>query len=177
MIFDQVEKNLNTSPTSSLGRVFDAAASLIGVGTYNYFEAQLPMALEAIAASNVTQSYKFALRKGTDSLILSFGPMLEQLIEDVKRGADKSIMSAKFHNTVAQSLLGLAKAARDATGIENVALSGGVFCNRYLTCMLTSLLKQNNFCVLLNRYAPINDGGISLGQAAIAVRKAVLKRF
>jgi hydrogenase maturation protein HypF len=78
------------------------------------------------------------------------------------------VISAKFHNTLAEALLALAQAARQSTRLEVVALSGGVFCNRLLTDRLIRRLKQAGFTVLWNRSVPSNDGGIALGQAAIA---------
>jgi hydrogenase maturation protein HypF len=80
------------------------------------------------------------------------------------------IISAKFHNCIAAALLAMAKAAREKTKLEAVALSGGVFCNRYLTNRLVKLLNKTGFRVLFNRQFPSNDGGISVGQAAIATR-------
>ena len=78
--------------------------------------------------------------------------------------------SAKFHNCVAAALLEMAKAAKESKKLNTVALSGGVFCNRYLINRLVKLLKNNDFRVLFNREVPSNDGGISVGQAAIAAR-------
>jgi len=74
----------------------------------------------------------------------------------------------KFHNTIAATLLEMAKAAKKSTKLNTVALSGGVFCNRYLINRVVNLLKQNDFSVLFNRNVPSNDGGISPGQAAVA---------
>jgi hydrogenase maturation protein HypF len=101
--------------------------------------------------------------------------MLRQLIADIQEGTTAGgVISAKFHNTVAAGLLEMAKAARKSKRLNTVALSGGVFCNRYLTTRLVRLLKQNDFSVLFNRDVPSNDGGISLGQAAIVARRRSL---
>jgi hydrogenase maturation protein HypF len=96
--------------------------------------------------------------------------MIKQLIADIREGVVAGLISAKFHNTVAAGLLELAKAARKNKKLNTIALSGGVFCNRYLTTQLVRLLKQNDFSVLFNCVVPSNDGGISLGQAAIAAK-------
>jgi hydrogenase maturation protein HypF len=171
IILEQLEKQINTIDTSSLGRVFDAVAAMLGLGSYNYFEAQLPMALEAIVESEVEEYYKFELiRNESKPLELDLSEMVEQLITDIRKGQANGVISAKFHNTIAAALLEMAKAARESTKLNTVALSGGVFCNRYLTNCLVKLLKKNDFRVLFNRDIPSNDGGISVGQAAIATK-------
>jgi hydrogenase maturation protein HypF len=94
--------------------------------------------------------------------------MFRQLIDDVKKGQDAAVSSAKFHNTLSIALLAMAKRARESTKLDIVALSGGVFCNRYLTNRLIKQLRESGFRVLFNREVPSNDGGLSIGQAAIA---------
>jgi hydrogenase maturation protein HypF len=155
-----------------MGRIFDAVAAMLGLGIYNYFEAQLPIALESIADAAVGQAYQYTLFHSPESpAALDLTLTMKQLIKDIHDGIAASTISAKFHNTIADALLSFAQNARKATGINTVALSGGVFCNRFLTNRLITSLKQNNFLVLLNRHVPANDGGIALGQAAIAIRK------
>ncbi len=165
-ISEQINKRINTVETSSLGRVFDAASAILGLGHYNHFDAQLPMALEAAIENNIEDSYDFELT-GTP-LQLDLRMMLEQLIADVEEGEDAGFVSAKFHNTIAAALTGMANKAREQTSINTVALSGGVFCNRYLANRVIKLLKNTSFTVLYNQTVPSNDGGISVGQAAIA---------
>jgi len=174
MISEQLEKGVNCVETSSLGRIFDAVAAMLGLGSYNYFDAQLPMALEAIIERDIEEHYDFELiNRANESLQLDLDKMIRQMVEDIQNDRAPAIISAKFHNTVAAGLLAIAKQARQKTNLTTVALSGGVFCNRYLTNRLISQLKQNNFSVLFNRIVPSNDGGISLGQAAIAAAHLV----
>jgi len=171
IIFEQIEKRINTVETSSLGRVFDAVAAMLGLGSYNHFEAQLPMALEAIISSGIEEHYDFELTSSAGKpLQLDLRKMMMHLITDIQEDKSSSVISVKFHNTVADALLQFAKAARESKNLNTVALSGGVFCNRYLTNRLIKQLKQNDFSVLFNRNVPSNDGGISLGQAAIAAK-------
>jgi hydrogenase maturation protein HypF len=171
MISEQLEKGINCMETSSLGRVFDAVATMLGLGSYNHFDAQLPMALEAIIAGGVEERYDCEMiNTAGEPLQLDLGKMLRQIIDDIQNDRPAAAISAKFHNTIAAALLQMAKAARETTKLNTVALSGGVFCNRYLINRLVNLLKQKDFSVLLNRNVPSNDGGISLGQAAIAAR-------
>jgi len=169
IILEQIEKKINTVETSSLGRVFDAVAALLGLGNFNHFEAQLPMALEAIIEPGVKDSYDFELVDTMGQPVrLDLSKMFRQLIPDIQHKIPVGIISAKFHNCIAYALSEMAKIACEKTGLNTVALSGGVFCNRYLTGVLINLLNENSFRVLFNRDVPANDGGISLGQAAIA---------
>ena len=170
-ICEQLAKGVNCVRTSSLGRVFDAVAALLGLGSYNSFDAQLPMALEAIAARDVDEQYAVeVLSPPGMPCRLSLDTAMLQLVEEVKTRIDPGVISAKFHNTISEDLLGLALACRAETGLDIVALSGGAFCNRYLTNRLIKQLKERDFSVLFNRDVPANDGGISIGQASIAAR-------
>jgi hydrogenase maturation protein HypF len=172
IISEQIETQINTVETSSLGRVFDAVAAMVGVGTYNHFEAQLPMALEAIIENDVEEHYDFEVTNRTGEPVqLDLRKMIKQLIVDIRGKLPGSVISAKFHNCLAMALLEMAKEARERKKLNTVALSGGVFCNRYLTNRLVKLLKKNGFSVLFNRDVPSNDGGISIGQAAIAAHQ------
>jgi hydrogenase maturation protein HypF len=169
IISEQLDKEINCIETSSLGRFFDAVAAMLGLGNYNHFDAQLPMALERIAADDIEDSYKFDVSLSPDQLCL-FRPgiVVRGIMKDIKNNIEPGIISAKFHNTLAAALSAMAKHARERTKLNTVALSGGVFCNRYLISRLVKLLKKEGFDVLFNRQVPSNDGGISLGQAAIA---------
>jgi hydrogenase maturation protein HypF len=144
---------------------------MLGLGSYNHFEAQLPMALEAIIGSDNEENYDFELKKiAGKPLQFDLYKMMVQIINDIQKDTPDGIISVKFHNTIAATLLQAAKAARESKNLNTVTLSGGVFCNRYLTNRLIKLLKKNDFTVLFHRNVPANDGGISLGQAAIAAK-------
>jgi hydrogenase maturation protein HypF len=169
IISEQLDKNVNCVQTSSLGRVFDAVAAMLGLGGYNYFDAQLPMALEAVTAAGIENCYEHAMFFSLgQSCCFDLGLAIKGIVADIQDRVDIGIISAKFHNTIATALLGLARHARESTKLSTVALSGGVFCNRYLINRLIKLLKESGFKVLFNREFPSNDGGISLGQAAIS---------
>ncbi|MBN1361850.1 MAG: hypothetical protein JW993_14735, partial [Sedimentisphaerales bacterium] len=173
LVIEQIDKRVNTVNTSSLGRVFDVVAGLLGLGTYNHFDAQLPMALESIAAPDVEDSLPFDLiREGDEPVKISLRRTFRELVDEIRRRRDEGELSAMFHNTLAEALVALAEAARTSTNLETVALSGGVFCNRYLANRVITRLGQAGFTVLCNQNVPANDGGIALGQAAIAVRIA-----
>jgi hydrogenase maturation protein HypF len=172
IIIQQIEKQINTVKTSSLGRVFDAVSAMLALGSFNNFEAQLPMALESIIQKNVEDGYDFEViqEKGKPSR-LDLRKMFQKMVVDIRDNKDKGRIAAKFHNCIAEALAKMAKLAREKTGIETVAISGGCFCNRYLANRLIKNLKKNHFMVLFHKDVPANDGGISLGQAAIAAWK------
>ena len=167
LIGAQIEKGLNTVQTSSLGRLFDAVAALVGLGAQNRFEAELPMALEAMIADGVEDSYSIKLKEG-DGIILEYAPIVSGVLEDIRGGVSAGIIAARFHNSICEGLLELAKLARQRTELTSVALSGGVFCNRYLANRMVRRLQGEQFRVLWKKTIPVNDGGIALGQAAIA---------
>jgi hydrogenase maturation protein HypF len=167
IIKTQLGKNINTVQTSSLGRLFDAVAAVCGFGGKNNFEAELPMALEAAADITINDYYCFELKNDE----IQIWKMLEQIFADRKKGISIGTISAKFHNTIAQFFLVLAKSAREQGGINIAAVSGGVFCNRFLLIKLIELLETNGFEVFYNRLVPANDGGIALGQVAIAAKR------
>ncbi len=169
-IVEQLDKGINCVATSSLGRVFDAVAAMVGLGSYNHFDAQLPMALEAIAAADCEERYELEMLPSPHiPRMLNLDSAIREIVEDAKNGVGASIISAKFHNTIAEGLLLLAQVCRTETNLHTVALSGGVCCNRYLMNRLTEQLRMHGFAVLLHEKVPANDGGVALGQAAIAV--------
>jgi hydrogenase maturation protein HypF len=169
IICEQIDKGINVVQTSSLGRLFDAVAAIIGLGNYNHFEAQLPMALEAAIDQSVEDSYGFELtRSDKGPATIDLRKMTLQLVDDIKKETPAGVISARFHNTIAVALAAIAERARHDAGLDTVAISGGCFCNRYLANRLIKLLKTEGFCVLFNRDFPSNDGGIALGQAAVA---------
>lgn len=169
IISEQLEKGVNCVETSSLGRVFDAVAAMLGLGSYNHFDAQLPMALESIIAADVEDYYELEMYSPPgEPCWFALDKTVRQIVRDVQNEVDAGVISAKFHNTISEILLGFALVYRSETDLNTVALSGGVFCNRYLMNRLIKQLKQNGFSVLFNREVPSNDGGISVGQAAIA---------
>jgi hydrogenase maturation protein HypF len=169
LIVEQIEKSVNTVPSSSLGRLFDAAAALLGLGSRNFFEAQLPMALESIAQKDIGYAYPVNYDcRAAEPVKWLASEMILCIIDDIRRSTSKEVIAARFHNTVCDALLGFAEKAREKTGICDVAIAGGVFCNRYIANRLITNLQAAGFRVFFNRRSPANDGGIALGQAAIA---------
>jgi len=168
MILTQIEKKINTVQTSSMGRLFDAVAAILGLGIRNQFEAQLPMTLESAIQPGIEDAYIVRITEKGRTFQLDYRIMLKELLEDKVSGVTTGIMSAKFHNWAVAAMIGFAIKARKIHAIKTVALSGGVFCNNYLANRTIQQLKNSGFFVLFKRRVPANDGGIALGQAAIA---------
>ncbi len=167
---EMLEMGVNTPPSSSLGRWFDAVAWMCGLAESNRFEGEAAMKLESAAAPGVRDSYPFRL-PGSGPFLIDLRPMVEGVLGDLASGADAGYVAAKFHNTVARFLSAAARKAAQQTGLRVVALSGGCFANRYLTNLLTRELTNDGFEVLRHRDVPCNDGGVALGQAVIAAAR------
>jgi hydrogenase maturation protein HypF len=163
----QLEKKINTPLTSSMGRLFDAAAALAGVRQKVNYEGQAAIEFEALADETERESYSFGLSQDK----VQVGSAVEALIKDVMRGIHVAKISAKFHNGVAESVQEMCLKIKSETGIDEVALSGGVWQNITLLGRTLSLLKKHGFRVYLHREVPTNDGGLSLGQAVIAAAR------
>jgi hydrogenase maturation protein HypF len=158
---------VNCPLTSSSGRLFDAVSALLGVrGVVNY-EGQAAIELEMLAAEGVDEVYDWS-SPSSYPIIIDPAPVLEGVVSDLRRGVDRAVISAKFHNTIADVIVGVSQAARERTGINRVALSGGVFQNMYLLGRTLDGLESQGFEALSHHQVPTNDGGIALGQAVIA---------
>lgn len=160
----QLEHHLNTPPTSSMGRLFDAAAALVGGRQIATYEGQAAIDFEAAAAPNEHGAYEFAIHND----ILDPAPVWETLLADWRAGVPLPVLSARFHNSVVNLSITCCKAIRRTCGVQSVALSGGVWQNKYLLEHTLRGLEKEGFNVLIHRRVPANDGGLALGQALIA---------
>ena len=163
----QLERNLNTVRTSSLGRLFDAAAALAGVRQRVNYEAQAAMEFEAAVDPSESGAYRFQVRDET----VEVGDAVRALVADVHAGVSIPVIAARFHNGVAELSRQVCSEIRRQTGIGEVALSGGVWQNMVLLDRTTRLLSRDGFIVYLHRQIPANDGGLSLGQALIGAAR------
>lgn len=166
----QVEREINTPPTSSCGRLFDVVAALCGVRRHVTYEAQAAIELEMLAtrARHEDVYYPFRIGDEQETLIVHIGDMWQAIIEDLRHDADPAIVSRRFHRTIAQVILEMCQRLAAEADLHTVALSGGCFQNRILLQVVVPLLQSADFQVLLHRQVPCNDGGVSLGQAVIA---------
>ncbi|MGD8352041.1 MAG: carbamoyltransferase HypF, partial [Nitrospirota bacterium] len=155
------------SPLSSgAGRLFDAAAALLGIADENTFEGEAAMALEAAAAEGESGDYPLDISFG-DTMTVDFSFAIMGIIGDMESGVARETIAARFHNTVATAVLRVVQKLSQLSGIGAVALSGGVFQNDYLLSRLEAALGALGFEVYSNEAVPLNDGGISLGQAHV----------
>jgi hydrogenase maturation protein HypF len=161
-----LKNEINSPVTSSMGRLFDSVAALSGVrGTVNY-EGQAAIEFEALADPDDQGAYHFAVQDG----IISFQEMLAEVITDIRSGVQTSKISSRFHNGLANMIVDVCKQIYSETKISQVALSGGVWQNTTLLQKTIPLLEQSKFTVYTHHQVPSNDGGVSLGQAAISSR-------
>jgi hydrogenase maturation protein HypF len=169
-IFELMKKRVNTPLTSSVGRLFDAVASLIGLCQINTYEGQAPMELESLIYDKVPHNYfyPYNVQERDGMLMVDLSPAVRSVVADRDEKKSGSYIACKFHNTVAQFALDVCKRIRSRRHLNKVALSGGVFQNKYLSEKLTFLLQEEGFAVYRHRNVPPNDGGISFGQAAVA---------
>ena len=151
--------------TTSVGRLFDSIAALCGVAESVTYEGQAAIRLEQAAGPDVRR-YPVEISEGTPAVI-EFSPVVEAVTADLLAGQEPSAIAAAFHRWVADVAVAVSEQAREATGLTAVAISGGVFQNRRLVELLVPDLEQSGFEVLRHRQVPPNDGGISLGQAAV----------
>jgi hydrogenase maturation protein HypF len=169
VLLRMVEQSINSPLTSSCGRLFDAVAALIGIRQKVNYEAQAAIELEmAIGNSSSHACYPLTLTPKGDACIISTCSMFEALLDDLKKDVAIADMSRRFHNSVVQIFFDVAERSRDETGLNRVCLSGGAFNNLYLSNRLESRLSSAGFEVFTQSEVPAGDGGLSLGQAAIA---------
>lgn len=185
IILAMLDNNLVCPPSSGMGRLFDAAASLLQLCDYNHYEAMSGQLLETAASmANIRPEcegllkirdtaipVKYFISDKTYSLLeLDHRPLLQYFLDNLNNINPQSTQSLAwlFHDAIAEGLAEAAVVISKQTRIKTVGLSGGVFCNALLTELLTNKLEQNNLEVLLHQKVPANDGGIAYGQAAIA---------
>jgi hydrogenase maturation protein HypF len=162
LIKEMIIKKINCPFSSGAGRLFDAVSAILGLCHKAAFDSEGPMRLESAINCTTNDFYPFVAGKP-----VTFADTIKAILDDLP-GQKISVISAKFHNTVAQVILEVSMQMRKETLINKVILSGGVFQNKYLLEKSLSLLNRNSFKVFTNHLVPANDGGISLGQLIIA---------
>lgn len=169
----QVRKMLNTPLTSSMGRLFDAVAALAGGRTAVTYEAQAAIEMEAAAreVTNDVPVYPIYWDEVGGTRIIRLRECLRAVITDVQRGESFGYVGARFHRTLAALAVRLCNEAKRETGLNQVALSGGVWQNTLLLELTVAGLKAEGLEVLTHRQTPANDGGLALGQAIIAAKR------
>jgi len=161
---------ISAPPTSSAGRLFDGVAALLGVRDAVSYEGQAAVELEQLADAAERGTYPVRIRGGEPARV-EVGDLVRGVTEDLRRGVPVPVLAARFHNALADVVLAVSRRLRDRYGLGTVALSGGVFCNVLLTSRCLDRLEGAGFTVLTHQVVPPNDGGISLGQAAVAAAR------
>jgi hydrogenase maturation protein HypF len=169
-IVSMARRGVNSPPTSSAGRLFDAAAAVLGVRDAINYEGQAAVELEQLADPAETGAYPAALQAGHPFQARG-SDLLHGVIDDLTSGVPAPVIAARFHHGVAALIEAGCLAMRDRYGLDAVALSGGVFQNLLLLHATVSRLEARGFRVLVHSRVPCNDGGISLGQAVVAAAR------
>ena len=163
-------RGVNAPLTSSAGRLFDAAAAMLGVRDTINYEGQAAIELEQIADRHETGVYPAAVSAGVPFQVS--GPdLIAALLTDLAAGVPRAVIAARFHHGVAALIETGCALLRERHGLGTVALSGGVFQNMLLLHATVARLEARGFTVLVHSRVPCNDGGISLGQAAAAAAR------
>ncbi len=172
LVLEAMEKNINAPLSSSCGRLFDAVSALINLCPFSKFHAEAPMRLESIARQGIEEHYDFIYTKENT---IGFKPLFEAIIDDLSRNVPNEIISAKFHNTMINVIFATASKISKKSGIKKVVLSGGTFQNAVLLEGAVRKLTNNGLTVFVHEKVPSNDGGIALGQMAVAAKRRELK--
>jgi hydrogenase maturation protein HypF len=185
VIRHQIETGLNAPQTSSMGRLFDAVAAIIGVRETINYEAQAAIELESLVVEGVEETYEFQILNSkfkiqnspsnqnlefriSNLLVVDPVSVIRAVVNDYRKRVPPWVIATRFHNGVAALVRDLAVLLREREGLNRVALSGGVWQNIALLTRASALLRGAGFDVLIHHLVPPNDAGISLGQAAVA---------
>ncbi len=179
IVLQQVTKGLNSPLTSSCGRLFDAVAALMGVRGKISYDAQAAIELEMLACEAneggvekwIDQPYPFYIGKEKGRLLIRVGGLLEAIVNDLQSHLSPPVISQRFHVTIAVVVREMCTRIREGHGLSTVALSGGCFQNRLLLRLIHLALQDSGFRVLTHQRVPPNDGGIALGQVAVAAHR------
>jgi hydrogenase maturation protein HypF len=160
-----LKREINSPVTSSVGRLFDAVASLVGLRHQTSFEGQAAMELESSIQRGIEDAYPFEVQEN-GSAVVDWEPMILEIVEELQRGQTVGVIAARFHNTLAEVVVNISR----RIGTPRVALTGGCFQNKYLTERTVQRLQAEGFRPYWHQRVPPNDGGIALGQVMAALR-------
>ena len=167
VMLTMIDRGLNSPLTSSMGRLFDAVAAILGVRLDADYEGQAAIELEAIADPDARGSYEFRLN-GSGPVVVDPEPVLRELLDNVAAGVPAPAISSRFHRAVVGAIVRVARGASAETGSPDVALAGGVFLNRLVLAGAVRGLTAAGLRPLTHKRLPTNDGAVSYGQAVAA---------
>lgn len=168
IIKQALEHKINCFQTSSVGRLFDCVSVLLNLCNYTSYQGQGAIELESIINPMIKENYDFKYIETEGIYEVDYENIIKDIIKDIDLGIPKSDISTKFHNTIGEITIQLIKEISFKNHINDIVLSGGVFQNDYLLTYILNETKNSNLKVYFNKQIPINDGGISIGQLAIA---------
>lgn len=160
-------KGVNAPFSSGAGRLFDAAAAVLGLRSRINYEGQAAIELELACGGQAGAVLPYHIVEASPR-ILDLRPAFAALVDGIRSGADRAWLAASFHTTLAAAVADMARRLQRETRIDKVALSGGVWQNMTLLRQVVRMLRNDGFTVYLHRRVPSNDGGLALGQAAVA---------
>jgi len=163
IVFNMMDKNINSPLSSSVGRIFDAVSVLVTGSVISNFEAEGPMKIEALAYKKVKGFYDFDINENGGFYSILIDRAVDEMIYDYKNGRADEI-SARFHRGIVKLIKKICIKLSDENKIKNVAISGGVFQNKFLINLIQEEFRKSGLNIYLNSAVPSNDGGISLGQ-------------
>jgi len=166
LILSMLKNKINCPLSSSAGRLFDAVSALLGIVQDTSYHAEAPMRLEANATVETVEFYHFEIKKE-----ISFKKTFEEMIADLQAEVPVSFIASKFHQTIIEVISATAKQIRETSTVNKVVLSGGTFQNRIILEKSEIRLQKDGFEVFTHSLVPSNDGGIALGQLAIAAKR------
>jgi hydrogenase maturation protein HypF len=169
LLRDAMQAGINAPLCSSTGRLFDAVSALLGVREQVNYEGQAAIELEQMADPREEGEYPMEIAEEDGVPILNPDPVIAAIVEAIKKGEVPGTISARFHNSLARSILQMAIQMKEKTGLSEIILSGGVFQNHLLMGTVYDLLEGEDFKVYIHHKVPPNDGGIALGQAFHAI--------
>ena len=165
----QIDRGLNSPRTSSCGRLFDAVSSLVGLRDRVTYEGQAAIELEGRAhESRAAGSYPVEFAREADRWIVQVAPLISEVAADTRRGVPVADVARRFHSTLVEAVRRTCRRLRDESGLNRIVLSGGVFMNEILLSGSVAGLEEDGFSVYRHRLVPPNDGGLCLGQLAVA---------
>ncbi len=171
-IISMIDSKLNSPLTSSMGRLFDGVSALLDICGKTTYDAQPAMELEFAASSGRKRGcYEFEINNIKGVNIVNTATIIKAIVGDMRRGLPGRDIALKFHFTVVDIIDKMSRIIRKEKGINEIVLSGGVFQNRIIMEESVKVLASSGFKVYFNKQYPCNDGGISLGQAAVAMAK------
>ncbi len=166
-LVQMISAKINSPLTSSMGRLFDAVAAITGIRNNITYTGQAAMELESLSGNRSKKLYKYVW-DNNEPISIDVRPVIRGIVLDLEKWIDPSIIGCKFHNTLIKMLADICSTIKKRTGLNRVALSGGVFLNEILSAGLTNTLRNNGFKVFTHCLTPTNDGGLALGQAVVS---------